>query len=327
MVTIEWNPSTLFGPVWACVCVLARLGPALVMMPPVQGVAIPMRVKSMLGITIAASMAPLVWSQSTGVPSQGWEIVLALVRESLLGFLLGTSVLIVITSLQLGSHLLGTLSHLDFAQAHDPATGESVPILQQLMSLLAVALFLLMGGHRMLIGVCLDSFMVYPAGTVRMESHWWTHLVDLVGHGMSFGLRATAPATLALLLAHLITGLLARSLPPLNWIAIGFPIQSAILLVMLSMSLAGIGWVFQAELSEWMERTTRLFEGMSVEAGSHPEASKPIAAHDAAQRDPSWIHAASGDSLNGYLNGHFNGHFIGPSAWDQPPTKSEGQGG
>lgn len=319
MVTIEWTPSTLLGPIWACACVLARLGPALVMMPPVQGVAIPMRVKSMLGIMIAVSMAPLVWSQSTVVPSHVWEIVMALVHESLLGFLLGTSVLIVITSLQIGSHLLGTLSHLDFAQAHDPATDESVPILQQLMSLLAVALFLLMGGHRMLIGVCLDSFMVYPAGAVRMESHWWAHLVDLVGHGMSFGLRASAPATLALLLAHLITGLLARSLPPLNWIAIGFPIQSATMLLMLSMSLAGIGWVFQAEVSEWMESTTGLLEGRSVEADSHLEASEPKAIRDAVPLESGWIEAARQDSLNGQWNAQ--------PAWDGPPRKREGQGG
>jgi flagellar biosynthesis protein FliR len=319
MVTIEGIPSTLLGPMWACACVLARLGPALIMMPPVQGVAIPMRVKSMLGIMIAASMAPLVWSQSTGVPSQGLEIVLALVRESLLGFLIGTSVLIVITSLQLGSHLLGTLSHLDFAQAHDPATDESVPILQQLMSLLAVALFLLMGGHRMLIGVCLDSFMVYPAGAVRMESHWWVYLVDLVGHGMSFGLRASAPATLALLLAHLITGLLARSLPPLNWIAIGFPIQSATMLLVLSMSLAGIGWVFQAEVSEWMESTTGLLEGRSVEADSHLEASQPKAIRDAVLLESGWIEAARQDSLNGQWNSQ--------PAWDGPQRNREGQGG
>jgi len=121
------------------------------------------------------------------------------------------------------------------------------------------ALFLTLGGHRIVLGACLDSFSIYPAGGVLAEEHWLMHLHDLLRHSVSVGMRAAAPPAIALLLANFVTALIGRTLPQLNIMAIGFNINVTVMILVLTMSMASIGWIFQNELVQWIEMTTALF--------------------------------------------------------------------
>ncbi len=62
----------------------------------------------------------------------------------------------------------------------------------------------------------------------------------------------------ALLLSNLITGLLARTLPQLNVLAIGFNINALALLLLLFLAVGGVAWVFQTELSVWLNACHRI---------------------------------------------------------------------
>jgi flagellar biosynthetic protein FliR len=56
----------------------------------------------------------------------------------------------------------------------------------------------------------------------------------------------------ALLIATLIVGLISRTLPQLNTFALGFGLNSVVLLAALAMSLGAAAWVFQDQLLEVM---------------------------------------------------------------------------
>jgi flagellar biosynthesis protein FliR len=122
-----------------------------------------------------------------------------------------------------------------------------------------MALFLTLGGHRVVLGACLDSFNTYPAGGIFTEEYWLLHLPDLLLHSVSVGMRAAAPPAIALLLANFVTALIGRTLPQLNIMAIGFSLNVTIMILVLALSMASIGWVFQNELVDWVEKTTGLF--------------------------------------------------------------------
>jgi flagellar biosynthetic protein FliR len=242
--------TVLLGPVWVFLCVLSRLGPILAMMPPVQGTLVPNRVKVLLALMISASITPMLDVVGVNLPAHLLDAVVALAKEVLLGLMFGTSVLIVITCLQVGSQIVGSLSSMELATAADPSTQETVSVISQMMSLLAMALFVVLGGHRIMIGACLDSFQHYPAGGVLADNHWITHVHELVGHSLSIGIRASAPAAIALLLANF-----ARTLPQLNILVVGFNINVTVMLVVLGLTLSSAGWVFQNELIDWIDRT------------------------------------------------------------------------
>lgn len=251
--------SLLYGPMWTFFCVLSRLGPMLTLMPPLQGAAIPVRVKVLTVLMVAAVLTPLLMAYSTPLPTSLLGMIIGLMKEIFLGILFGTAALIIVTALQVGGQVISTLASLDVAQIADPTTEESVTVISQMFSWLTMLLFLILGGHRIMVGACVDSFATYPAGGVLLEEFWLLHLHELFTHSMAIGLRAAAPPAIALLFANLVTALVGRTLPQLNILAIGFSLNVSIMLVVLALSISSMAWIYQEEFAVWIESTTALF--------------------------------------------------------------------
>ncbi|MCU0715003.1 MAG: flagellar biosynthetic protein FliR [Pirellula sp.] len=257
--SVDFLQGLLYGSMWTFLCILSRIGPMLVLMPPLQGASVPNRVKVMIVLMVSFAMTPIVMEYSTPLPGNLADIILGLVKELLLGLLFGSSALIIVTSLQIGGQVISSLASLDVAQAADPTTQESITVVSQMLSWIAMILFVTLGGHRVVIGACVDSFATYPAGGVLLEEYWLLHLHELFGHSVAIGLRAAAPPAIALLLANFVTALIGRTLPQLNIIAVGFNLNVSILLIIMTLSITSIGWVFQDEFVGWIEKTTELF--------------------------------------------------------------------
>lgn len=245
--------SVLAQPLWVLIIVLARISPVILMTPPVNSSGVPMRVRGLLVLAIAVLLTPTIQSTATVMPSDLPHMCIALGGEILLGTLLGSVVLLAITCLQLAGQAIGYLAGFDFAVSVDPGSSEEMPVLSNLLGLLAMAIWLLLGGHRQLLQCALDSFSRYPAGAVIFEDSWLFELELVLRHTFEVGLRAAAPIAVALLLSNIVTGLLARTLPQLNILSIGFNLNVSALLIALTIGLGSLTWVYQAELVVWLD--------------------------------------------------------------------------
>ncbi|HQU47256.1 MAG: hypothetical protein B7Z73_17640 [Planctomycetia bacterium 21-64-5] len=114
--------------------------------------------------------------------------------------------------------------------------------------MVALAVFLLCGGHRMAMTGFLDTFAALPPGSASMATSLGDMVVTLLVQSFSLGVRVAAPATAALLLASLVLGIVSRTLPQLNVMALGFGLNALVTLSILSASLAGLAWLFQDEV-------------------------------------------------------------------------------
>jgi flagellar biosynthesis protein FliR len=226
------------------------------MLPPLQGVAIPAQVKAIAALGIALVLAPLAGAQPLELPKSVADAAIAIGIEALFGVLLGTSALIVVTSLQLGGQWLQGLSPIADAASSDSQSDETSTALERCMSLLAMVLFLLLGGHRMLMATVLDSWIAFPPGSLAYSAHWLSQLNGLIAQALSFGLRAVLPVAFTMLMSQLATQWLARALPQWNGPAVWSPLQSALMLLALGCSVTTIAWVFQQELQLWRAATS-----------------------------------------------------------------------
>ncbi len=75
---------------------------------------------------------------------------------------------------------------------------------------------------------------------------------------MAAGVRVAAPVVAALLLSNLITGLVSRTLPQINVLAIGLSINALALLVVTTLTIGSVGLIFETELNLTLERLTVL---------------------------------------------------------------------
>jgi flagellar biosynthetic protein FliR len=76
---------------------------------------------------------------------------------------------------------------------------------------------------------------------------------------MSAGLRVAAPVIAALLLSNLVTGLISRTLPQINVLAIGLSINALAMLIVFSITVGSVGLIFHDELALAAERLTALW--------------------------------------------------------------------
>ncbi len=234
------------------VLVMTRLS-ALLMAMPAVGVGVPKRVRAFLAVALTVLVLPPVASETPldSLPriDNLVELAIAVTREGLLGLLIGATVQLIITGLQLGGEMITSTGGMQLGDAVDPTTSSSMPSVARLVGLLVTAIMLIAGGHRILLSVLMDSFHSVPAGQVEFHHSMMELVIDQLSAGMAAGVRVAAPVIAALLLSNLVTGLISRTLPQINVLAIGLSINALAMLVVLAITIGSAGLVFQDELA------------------------------------------------------------------------------
>lgn len=239
--------------------VLTRIGSLIIVAPGFGAHSAPMRVRALLAIAISAVITPLY------VPSLSLQVhnlihLAALMsREASIGLIMGSVVLIMFSSLQVAGQIVGQMSGMQMAGTFDQTLDNTVSVFAKLLDLVAMSVFLLIGGHRTLMSALLNTFKHLPPGMTKHAPDGVELLQVTISHSFEIGLRAAAPIMMSVLLAVIITGLISRTLPQLNILAIGFGINILVLLGSLLFSIGAIVWLFQSQVAIAIERASEYF--------------------------------------------------------------------
>ena len=233
--------------------VLARVG-GLTMTAPIYGTNdVPLRVRVLLAAALALLIVPSQWHAPLAQPGNAIYYLALLGREALIGACLGLGVLILIHGMTLAGELVGQASGLTLSDVFDPTLDENVPLFSRLLFLVSVAVFVCLGGHRMVMAGLLDTFQTIPPGSGTFPNSLADGFVTLVSQSFALGIRAAAPAVTALLLATLILGLVGRTLPQLNILTVGFGLNAMLAFAALGLTLGAAVWAFEDQIQPALE--------------------------------------------------------------------------
>jgi flagellar biosynthetic protein FliR len=233
--------------------VVARVA-GLTMTAPIYGTRdVPLRVRILLAMALSLLILPSQWHASIGTPGSAVCYLVLLGSEALVGAALGLGVLILIHGMTLAGAVIGQASGLTMADVFDPTLNENVPLFSRLFFLVTVAVFVCLGGHRLVMAGLLDTFQTIPPGSGSFPSSLAEGFVTLVGLSFSLGVRAAAPAVTALMLATLILGLVGRTLPQLNILSVGFGLNAMLAFATLGLTLGAAAWAFQDQVEPALE--------------------------------------------------------------------------
>lgn len=228
--------------------VLTRTSGVVLAGPPFGSSELPAQVRVMLALMLAALVFPGEIQTSVSPPVTLAGYVPAIGMELFIGFLLGSAVVLLFSGVQLAGQIIGQMSGMTFADLYSPGFDANVPLVSQLLYMIALAIFLLAGGHRLAMEGLLETFRALPPGSVSMPGSLGDCVVTLLVQSFSLGIRVAAPATAALLLASLVLGIISRTLPQLNVMALGFGVNAITTFGVLSASLTGMAWLFEDEI-------------------------------------------------------------------------------
>jgi flagellar biosynthetic protein FliR len=233
--------------------VLTRVS-GLVITAPIYGTPdVPARVRALLAVALAVLITPSQWDVVVQHPGNVLNYLVFLASELVIGLSLGLGIVILFSGIQLAGQMMGRMGGLILADVFDPTSGTSVPMFSRLMLLVTLAVFVTIGGHRVVMAGLLDTFQTIPPGSGAVPTSLAETFVALLAQSFALAIRAAAPVVTSLLLSTLVMGLISRTLPQLNILAVGFGMNSLLTFGVLALSLGAAVWVFQDQLEPTLE--------------------------------------------------------------------------
>src|SRR5207248_221708 len=130
------------------VLVLTRVGSLLMTLPVLGSNTIPLQVRGLLAVAISLLITPLHWGLSIPQPNNLVDMGLLVAREAVLGLALGGAVMILLSGMQMAGQVISQMSGMSLADVVNPTFDMQVPIFSNLLEMLALSIFFLVGGHR-----------------------------------------------------------------------------------------------------------------------------------------------------------------------------------
>jgi flagellar biosynthetic protein FliR len=228
--------------------VLTRVS-GLTMTAPIYGTSdVPMPVRALLAMALALLITPTQWGVSVAYPGTLINYLVFVGSELLVGLSLGLGITILFSGIQLAGQTIGHISGMLLADVFDPNLQTDVPMFSRLLFLVTLAVFVLIGGHRIVMAGLLDTFQTIPPGSAAFHDSICQAMVTVLAESFQLGVRAAVPVVTALLLSTLVMGLISRTLPQLNILMVGFGMNSMLTFATLSLTIGAAAWAFQGEV-------------------------------------------------------------------------------
>jgi len=220
--------------------VFLRTGAFLMAIPMLNGASVPVVFR--IGLCLAASLLifPLVPVGPLPAATDAITLAASGAGEVLIGLLAGFAIRLIFEGVQLAGELAGYQMGLAIAEVIDPASEDQVAILSQFTSLLATVVFLIINGHHWFIRTLVESYQLVPPVGFHVSGPVLDRLVRLTAEMFIIGLKAGAPVVVALLLATVAFGLVARAVPQMNIFVVSMPLNIGLGLVFFGLSLPHI---------------------------------------------------------------------------------------
>ncbi len=225
--------------------VLARTSTLMMTAPLFGSPGLPRRVRALIAVAISLLVTPVYLSTTLPPVEQIVDYGRLLANEALTGLMLGLSINILFSGIQVAGQIVSQMSGLSLADVFNPGFEEDVSVFSQLFYFLTLAVFVAVGGHRIVMEALLDTFAAAPPGHAALGNGFVEVLTSIATQSFALGIRAAAPMLTALLLANLVLGLISRTLPQINVIAVGFGVNSLLAMGVLFLSLGAVAWTFQ----------------------------------------------------------------------------------
>ena len=238
--------------------VIFRVAGMFLTAPVLSSPSIPPIVKGTISVIIglaatARLAAPVI------LPDTWVALVLGIGREMLVGGTIGYAANLLFVGVNIGSTHMGQQMGIGLARVFDPQSAATTGVLATMMQMVAMVIFLAIGGHRQMLAGLLATFDSVPLMGFTVNAGMLDVVVALMGAAFEMAIRVGAPVLVALMLASLAMGLIQRTMPQFNILSAGFQIRVAASLTILAVSVASLTPLITAGWKLTMQSLAKLF--------------------------------------------------------------------
>jgi len=234
-----------------------RFAGLFIMVPLFSHTSIPITIKTSMAFVFAvlffAVMPPFVMEVNV------MNVVLAILSEFLLGFTVGLMLQLVMNIMTFAGIQISFIMGFSMASVVDPQSGISMPIISNILALMALMIFLALDGHHAVLLFVNESLQEVPLGGFMLNEAIFNYMLRATMNMFMIGFMIAFPITALSLLADVIFGMLMKTMPQFNLLVIGFPIKIMVAFVVIIATLATFMKIFQKEMFQALNSLPILF--------------------------------------------------------------------
>ena len=243
---------------------LARVLALMATAPVFSNASLPPQIRLVIGLAVGLGLAPVL-PQMPPISPGSWLGIAVLAQQVLIGVVLGFTLRIVFTAVDIAGELIGLQMGLSFATFYDPQSGAQTPVVSEFLGLLTTLLFLAMNGHLLTLSVLGESFRLLPVTATPFAAKGFALLLA-VGDTVLGGFDAGAADYHRIADRQHRLGRAGASGAVAEYFAVGFPVTIVAGFTVLMLSLPYFG----TALEKLYERGFVALAGVLRAAGGLP---------------------------------------------------------
>lgn len=209
--------------------VLFRMSGLFLAVPMLTSISIPFQAKALASFIASVALFPSIEAGLPFVPQSLtlWSLAPLVAAELAIGMVLGLLASVPIMAMQAGGHIMGFQMGLSLASVYNPELDTQSDILGEMLFIIGVGIFAMLGGLDVLMISLLASFDRVPLGSLGvlgsgppMEVY-----LGLLTSGFDLALRISGPVTASTFLLLLAMGFVMKTMPQINILTVGFAIK------------------------------------------------------------------------------------------------------
>ncbi len=205
--------------------VFARVGGIFTSAPVFGNKHVSIPIKAAMSLAISFVLLPFAVAGTNELPADLLPLAAAVIKEAIVGILIGFVVLLLFTAIQVAAEIVDMQMGFGFANILDPMMNVNASVIAQFQGLLATLIFLLSNAHHLMIKGLADSFNILPCGEMSIGNVVIGGFLALFSQLFITALKIGGPIVGVILLTEIALGILARTVPQLNILVLGFPVK------------------------------------------------------------------------------------------------------
>lgn len=247
--------------------VLCRITSFFVVAPLFSFRTVPNPFKVGLGVFVSLLVvAALDGGANTVAFGTGYPLLV--VREILVGLLLGFTVYLFFTVVQIAGAFIDQQIGFGMVNVVDPMTGAQSPLVGNFKFFVALLLFLALNGHHQLLLGLMRSYEWIPLHNALFlhiaDGSIFDFLLESFVRAFYLAFQMAAPIVVSIFLVDVGLGVLARVAPQFNMFVVGLPTKITVGFIVLVLIVPGLLYLFRDLFAETIQALRRLLELVSA---------------------------------------------------------------
>ena len=255
--------------------VLFRLTGIFLLAPMFGSQTIPRIVKVFLVVGLSLCIYPMLLGTGHvaagslgGIVDHGlslWTLGALVAMELLMGYIIGYAASLPLIGMQMGGNVIDQQMGVAAGGVFNPDLDGEATVISQLFFLTGLTIFLIIGGHQVLLLTLVGSFERVPIGGfggpgsgVDMNAALGL-VLGLLTVIFDMALRVAAPLLCILFLLRVAMGFIGRTVPQMNILSVGFIFYILAGLITLVVGIATLLGVFRRTMFETLQQIMAIF--------------------------------------------------------------------